>query len=46
VTGDLAKTGDLVVEPVVGAAQTVGQTAAETVAIPVEAAKEEAPAHQ
>lgn len=46
VQGDLGKTGELVAEPVVGAAQTVGQTAAETVQIPVEAAKEEPAAEQ
>ncbi|MBI4432019.1 MAG: hypothetical protein HY592_00855 [Candidatus Omnitrophica bacterium] len=32
-----------VVQPVVGAAETLGQAAAETVQIPVEAAKEDAP---
>ena len=38
--GDLAKTGNLVVEPVVGAANTTGQTAAETVQVPVKAVEE------
>lgn len=44
VTGDLAKTGNLVADPVVGAAQTTGQTASETVQIPVKAAEEDATA--
>lgn len=42
--GDVAKTGDLVVQPVVGAAQTTGQAVAETAPIPVKAAEEEKPA--
>ena len=33
-TGNIAETGNLIVEPVVGAAETVGQTAAETVQAP------------
>ncbi len=41
VTGDVAKTGQLVTDPVVGTLQTGGQTAAETVAIPVKAAEDE-----
>ncbi len=40
-TGDLAKTGNLVVDPVIGTAETVGQTASETAQIPVKAAEEE-----
>ena len=42
--GDVAKTGDLVVQPVVGAAQTTGQAVAETAQVPVKAAEEEKPA--
>ena len=38
--GDLSQTGNLVVDPVVGTAQTVGQTVSETVQIPVKAAEE------
>ena len=41
VTGDVAKTGQLVTDPVVGTLQTGGQTAAETVSIPVKAAEDE-----
>ncbi len=40
VSGDLGKTGDLVVDPVVGTAETAGQTVSETVQIPVKAAEE------
>ena len=40
-SGDVAKTGSLVADPVVGAAQTTGQTASETVQNPVKAAEEE-----
>lgn len=39
-TGDLSKTGELVVDPIVGTAETAGQTVAETVQIPVKAAEE------
>ena len=39
-TGDFSKTGDMLTEPVVGTAQTVGQTTAETVKAPVQAAEE------
>lgn len=42
VQGDLAKTGDLVAEPVVGAAENTGQAVSETAQIPVKAAEEEA----
>ncbi len=41
VTGDIAKTPNIVGDAAVGAAQTVGQTAAETVQVPVKAAEEE-----
>ena len=41
VTGDVAKTGELVTDPVVGTLQTAGQTTAETAQIPVKAAEEE-----
>ena len=41
VQGDLGKTGNLVVEPVAGAAQTTGQAVSETVQVPVKAAQEE-----
>ncbi len=40
-TGDIAKTGDLIAEPVVGTLETSGQATAETVQAPVEAAQEE-----
>ncbi len=40
VSGDLGKTGNLVGDPVVGTAQTAGQTVSETVQIPVKAAEE------
>ena len=40
VTGDLSKTGELVTDPIVGTAETTGQTVAETVQIPVKAAEE------
>lgn len=43
VSGDLAKTGNLVGDNVVGVAQTAGQTTAETAQMPVKAA-EDAPA--
>jgi hypothetical protein len=46
-TGEDLSTGQVpqaVVQPVVGAAETVGQAAAETVQIPVKAAEEEKPA--
>ena len=39
-TGDLSKTGELVVDPVIGTAETAGQTVAETVQISVKAAEE------
>ena len=39
--GNVAKTGDLVVAPVVGTAQTTGQAVSETAQIPVKAAAEE-----
>lgn len=39
-TGDLSKTGEFVADPVIGTAETVGQTVAETVQIPVKAAEE------
>ncbi len=39
-TGDIAKTGDLLVDPVVGTAETTGQAVSETVQIPVKAAEE------
>lgn len=39
-TGDVAKTADVVVQPTVGAANTVGQAAAETVQAPVKAMDE------
>ena len=38
--GDLSKTGSLATDAVKGTAETVGQTAAETVQIPVKAAEE------
>lgn len=41
VSGDLSKTGNLVVDPVVGAAQNTGQAVSETVQIPVKAAEED-----
>ena len=41
VTGDLAKTGNLMADPVAGTLQTAGQTASETVQVPVKAAEEE-----
>ena len=40
-TGDVAKTPNIVGDAAVGAAQTVGQTASETVQVPVKAAEEE-----
>jgi len=40
--GDLSKTGELVVDPFVGTANTAGQTTAETAQIPWKAAEEEA----
>ncbi|MBI3252213.1 MAG: hypothetical protein HYZ52_02685 [Candidatus Omnitrophica bacterium] len=46
-TGEDLSKGEVpqaVVQPVVGAAETVGQTAAETVQIPVKAAEEDKPA--
>ncbi len=42
VHGDVAKTGNLVVDPVVGAAETTGQALSETVQIPVKATEEDA----
>ena len=39
--GDLAKTGNLAADAVTGTAQTTGQTASETVQIPVKAAEEQ-----
>ena len=41
VTGDVAKTPNIVGDAVVGTAQTAGQTTAETVQVPVKAAEEE-----
>ena len=41
VTGDVAKTPNIVGDAAVGTAQTVGQTAAETVQAPVKAAEED-----
>ena len=41
VTGDVAKTGDLIAEPIVGVAETTGQAVAETVQIPANVAQEE-----
>ncbi len=43
--GDLSKTGELVADPVVGAAETTGQTVSETAQIPVQAAQD-APSQQ
>ncbi len=40
VSGDLGKTGNLVADPVVGTAETAGQTVSETAQIPVKAAEE------
>lgn len=42
-TGDLSKTGDLVVDPVIGTAETTGQAVSETVQMPVKAAEESLP---
>ena len=39
--GDLAKTGSLAADAIKGTAETTGQTASETVQIPVKAAEEE-----
>jgi hypothetical protein len=39
--GDVAKTGNLVSDNVVGASTTVGQTAAETAQMPVKAAEDD-----
>ena len=39
--GDLAKTGNLAADAVTGTAETTGQTASETVQVPVKAADEE-----
>ncbi len=39
--GDLSRTGNLVVDPVVGAAETTGQTVSETAQIPVQAAQDQ-----
>jgi len=41
VTGDVAKTGNLVADATTGTLQTGGQSAAETVMIPAKAAEEE-----
>ena len=41
VQGDLAKTGNLAADAVTGTAETTGQTASETVQIPVKAAEEQ-----
>lgn len=41
VTGDLSKTGNLVVDPVVGAANTTGQAVSETVQMPIQASEED-----
>ena len=40
-TGDIAKTGDLIAEPVVGTLETTGQAGAETAQAPVKAVEEE-----
>ena len=40
-TGDVAKTPNIVTDAAVGTAQTTGQTAAETVQVPVKAAEED-----
>ena len=40
-SGDVAKTGNLVGDAVTGTAQTTGQTASETVQIPVKSAEEQ-----
>ena len=40
-TGDVAKTGNLVTDNVKGVAETTGQTVAETAQIPVKSAEEE-----
>ena len=40
-TGDVAKTPNIVGDAAVGTAQTVGQTTAETIQVPVKAAEEE-----
>ena len=40
-TGDVAKTPNIVGDAVVGTAQTTGQAAAETVQVPVKAAEDE-----
>ena len=39
-SGDLAKTKELIVEPIVGTAETIKDTAVDTVKVPIEAAKE------
>ncbi len=39
--GDLSQTGNIVAEPVVGAAQNTGQAVSEVVQIPVQAAQDE-----
>ena len=39
-SGELGKVDDLLVEPIKGTAQTVGEAAKDTIMIPVEAAKE------
>lgn len=40
VSGDFSKTGELLGDPLVGTAETAGQTVVETVQIPVKAAEE------
>ena len=44
VTGDVAKTANLVTDNVKGVAETTGQTVSETAQVPVKAAEEEKPA--
>lgn len=39
--GDLSQTGNIIAEPVVGAAETTGQAVSEAVQIPVQAAQDE-----
>jgi len=39
-SGDLAKTKELIVEPITGTAETIKDTAVDTVKIPIEATKE------
>jgi hypothetical protein len=39
-TGDVAKTKDMLEKPITGTAETVGVAAKETISLPIEAAKE------